>query len=293
MKLEKRILAIIIVVLAVFVFTGCCSHDWEEATCTTPKTCKQCGEIEGDAKHNFATAECMEERVCKDCGTVKEPSGHKWKKANCTEPKTCKKCGEIEGVKKGHSTRYGECTMCGEYIEAVEFKDDFAVVTISDTSWMQDEDDFVDVYVIGTILEISKYNEFLIEDSEKGKWTVDVGTGRDFSAYIGTECMIYGFSTGVVSEIHKTPLINMNHDNNRIVFIDSRTLYPQDFDSEKQFESKFSGNIATETSGKVWIPTDGGNKYHGKATCSGMYNPELVSSDVAIAKGLSKCGRCW
>lgn len=29
---------------------GCgCQHQWEEATCTTPKTCTQCGETEGEA----------------------------------------------------------------------------------------------------------------------------------------------------------------------------------------------------------------------------------------------------
>ena len=46
-------------------------HEWVEATCTAPKTCKTCGETEGEAL------------------------GHDWKEA----PKTCTRCGATEGEK--------------------------------------------------------------------------------------------------------------------------------------------------------------------------------------------------
>ena len=40
----KRRLAIILVCLTVFMLCGCClSHEWQEATCTEPKTCSKCG----------------------------------------------------------------------------------------------------------------------------------------------------------------------------------------------------------------------------------------------------------
>ena len=58
---------------------GCgCQHQWEEATCTTPKTCTQCGETEGEAL------------------------GHTWTDATCTEPSTCTRCGETTGTALGH-----------------------------------------------------------------------------------------------------------------------------------------------------------------------------------------------
>ena len=54
--------------------TGChMKHEWQEATCTEPKTCTACGETEG------------------------EPLGHTWVDANYQEPKTCSGCGEKEG----------------------------------------------------------------------------------------------------------------------------------------------------------------------------------------------------
>ena len=50
-------------------------HEWVEATCTAPKTCKTCGETEGEAL------------------------GHDWKEATTEAPKTCTRCGATEGEK--------------------------------------------------------------------------------------------------------------------------------------------------------------------------------------------------
>ena len=50
-------------------------HEWVEATCTAPKTCKTCGAIEGEAL------------------------GHDWKEATTEAPKTCSRCGATEGEK--------------------------------------------------------------------------------------------------------------------------------------------------------------------------------------------------
>lgn len=42
----------------------------------------------------------------------------------------------------------------------------------------------------------------------------------------------------------------------------------------------------------VWVPTNGGTKYHSKASCSGMNEPIQVSLDTAIANGYTACKRC-
>lgn len=42
----------------------------------------------------------------------------------------------------------------------------------------------------------------------------------------------------------------------------------------------------------VWVPTNGGTKYHSKASCSGMKDPIQVSLDTAIANGYTACKRC-
>lgn len=43
----------------------------------------------------------------------------------------------------------------------------------------------------------------------------------------------------------------------------------------------------------VWIPTNGGTKYHRKSTCSKMIDPEYVTLSEAKALGFTACGRCY
>lgn len=51
----------------------------------------------------------------------------------------------------------------------------------------------------------------------------------------------------------------------------------------KQEENK--GNL-------VWVPTNGGTKYHSKSSCSGMKNPMQVSVETAKSNGYTPCARC-
>ncbi len=50
---------------------------------------------------------------------------------------------------------------------------------------------------------------------------------------------------------------------------------------------------ADTTGTKVWIPTNGGKKYHSKSSCSGMVDPCEVTKDDAISLGFDACGRCY
>ncbi len=43
----------------------------------------------------------------------------------------------------------------------------------------------------------------------------------------------------------------------------------------------------------VWIPTNGGKKYHTKASCSGMKGPIQVTKSEAANKGFTPCGKCY
>ncbi|MBQ2702017.1 MAG: hypothetical protein IJF64_03410, partial [Clostridia bacterium] len=67
-------------------------HNFADATCTTPKTCKVCQATEGDVLP------------------------HAYNDATCHEPKTCPDCGATEGDVKAHvdaDTDY-KCDDCGE-----------------------------------------------------------------------------------------------------------------------------------------------------------------------------------
>lgn len=43
----------------------------------------------------------------------------------------------------------------------------------------------------------------------------------------------------------------------------------------------------------VWIPTNGGTKYHRTSDCSGMINPSHVSIENAQAQGFEPCKKCY
>lgn len=71
--MRKLISILLLAVMMVSLLTGCClSHNWQEATCTTPKVCEKCGKAEGDAL------------------------GHNWKDVNFFGRKECINCGEMD-----------------------------------------------------------------------------------------------------------------------------------------------------------------------------------------------------
>ena len=44
----------------------------------------------------------------------------------------------------------------------------------------------------------------------------------------------------------------------------------------------------------VWVPTNGGNKYHRNPSCSGMKNPEYVTLEEAYRRGITEaCKKCY
>ena len=49
----------------------------------------------------------------------------------------------------------------------------------------------------------------------------------------------------------------------------------------------------SSNSDKVWIPTNGGTKYHSSSTCSNMLNPLYVTKSQAISQGFTACKRCY
>lgn len=58
----KKIIVTLLVFAALFTFVGCgCEHEWNEASCTEPKTCRICGITEGEPiGHNYIDGYCLE-----------------------------------------------------------------------------------------------------------------------------------------------------------------------------------------------------------------------------------------
>lgn len=77
----KRLLVVFLIICFAFSLSGCCNHEWQEATCTEPKTCAKCGATEGEALgHDYSewqitaeptfSAEGEQEQTCSRCGDV-------------------------------------------------------------------------------------------------------------------------------------------------------------------------------------------------------------------------------
>lgn len=64
---------------------------------------------------------------------------------------------------------------------------------------------------------------------------------------------------------------------------------------ELSAQSKEPDNTPTSDSQTkmVWIPTNGGTKYHSNSSCSGMEEPKQVTKETAIASGYTACQRCF
>lgn len=84
-----------------------CVHEWADATCQAPKTCKLCQATEGSTVgHKPIAPTCTTPTICSVCNATSEfwagALGHDWKEATCTTAKTCRTCGEVESEALGH-----------------------------------------------------------------------------------------------------------------------------------------------------------------------------------------------
>lgn len=49
----------------------------------------------------------------------------------------------------------------------------------------------------------------------------------------------------------------------------------------------------TPSAKMVWVPTNGGSRYHRTSECSGMKDPQQVTLEEAESMGYGPCGRCY
>lgn len=175
-----------------------------------------------------------------------------------------------------------------EETDEEEYIDGYKVVSFDN---LVEKDYMQNICVIGMVTNPNNFGMH-ITDKDGNSWYVE-GTGvRDLTEYEGTECKVCGGCFGGISSRFNTPLINMTRDEDHIIFEDGKILYPENYESCQEFPAWQFDNESASV-GSVWIPTDGGTKYHSISSCSGMDNPEQVTESEAIDRGYSKCGKCW
>lgn len=108
-------------------FMTYCRHEWQDAICTSPRTCSLCGETEGEPLgHEWDEASCTVPKTCSLCGeTDGEPLGHNWVDATCTEPETCARCGETHGTTRGHNWKAATCIQLKTCSDCGQTEGDF------------------------------------------------------------------------------------------------------------------------------------------------------------------------
>ena len=113
----KKLLSFVLCLIIAVLLIGCGhQHTWQEATCTNPKTCSECGETEGEPLgHTWIDATCEEPETCSVCGATQgEANGHVWEKATCQHPEQCAICGS---TKNSQLTDH-ECNSWTEIVDA-------------------------------------------------------------------------------------------------------------------------------------------------------------------------------
>lgn len=106
---KKLTLIIAMAVTAMASLTGCCKHEWTEATCVAPRTCSLCGKTEGEVvDHTWGEATCETPKTCSVCGTTEgEPLGHSFSEAGYLTPSVCSVCGAEGEVKPNYFAEKG------------------------------------------------------------------------------------------------------------------------------------------------------------------------------------------
>lgn len=98
--MKQKLRVLLPALMCLVLLSGCmCSHEWAEATCTSPKTCTKCEKTEGETlAHEMVEANCIEAKHCANCDlTEGEPLGHDWKDATTEDPQTCLVCALTQG----------------------------------------------------------------------------------------------------------------------------------------------------------------------------------------------------
>lgn len=134
-KIPLGVLAGIAAVLAAVLFfpqKDAHEHTWIDATCTAPRTCKECGETEGNALgHSWLEATCTDPKICTVCHKTEGSAlGHQWADATLNAPKTCLNCHATSGETKLANI----LDEAEQYAEAKKYR---LAIELLDNAWQE------------------------------------------------------------------------------------------------------------------------------------------------------------
>ena len=172
----------------------CVGHSWQNASCSSPRTCVICGVTDGVASgHSYTsvvtaptcTSSGFTTYTCTKCGDtytteLGAASGHMWGEATCMLPKTCFICGDSEGGLADHNWNGYACTDCGTT------RDFYLFGWINGANYGCEEDytnmgiyKFVDGVLVATF---SQDSYIAVKSSNNGAWYMTQNYVTDTSA---------------------------------------------------------------------------------------------------------------
>lgn len=219
-------------------------------------------------KHSWVPADCFTAKTCALCGeTEGEAAGHRWQDANCLAPKTCSICGATEGTLGKHHWQVATC-ISPKTCEVCNFTDG----QLGDHAWIDASCTAPKTCTVCKLTE-GEPTEHLWENATcelpqtctSCNTTQGEALGHDWKDADCTApktCARCGLTEGSPS-----------HN-----YVNGYCTRCNKADPDATF---------------VWIPTNGGTRYHCKSSCSGMIDPEMVTVEEAVARGFTPCGRCY
>ena len=271
---------IAMLLLCCLVFTGCFST--ESSLSEQPNQNEENlllentdAEIETTVhEHVFSDATCTTAKTCLECNVTQgDPLGHTWIEATCTAPASCSVCGEVNGDEKGHKWRPATCDTpitcetCGQK-EGEPLEHNWKKATCTTASTCE--------YCGQTKGNAIDHN-----------W-------KAASCTAAATCIVCGETKGSATE----------HEWKSATCITPKTCKVCGKTKGSTAAHKYSkGKCSTcgdedpsydeSSSTMVWIPTNGGKKYHSHSGCSNMKNPEKVSLSKAKKLGFTACKKCY
>jgi len=103
--------------------------------------------------------------------------------------------------------------------------------------------------------------------------------------------LMYAFDSGFYTKDTENAVraLQKEHDLPQTGTLDDATLTWLIWNMSPEALDKYEPHMIGKP---VWVPTDGGIKYHRDSSCSQMLDPRLISHRNAIALGIAPCRRC-
>lgn len=167
-----------------------CNHQWIEADCLYPQTCRICHQTQGAALGHSVVIDKALAPTCTNTGLtegahcsicdkvvveqeVVDTLEHNWGNPTCTTPRSCCDCFTVDpnSEPNGHSYMDGECIICGaddpEYI----------ALTLTSTKYdinLEENSDIAYITMIGGETVTYDIDDTSVVRCEWGEWDGDV-----------------------------------------------------------------------------------------------------------------------